>query len=130
MISWASWTRFRPWKRRANASASERSSVEAAVRCSEGSTGLTCAALCLAVRGMFDGMDREFLEKALVTAERHVARGEALITRQRATIVALERTGHNVALAKECLCVFEQCQSLHVSDRDRLRKDLQNANRS
>jgi hypothetical protein len=78
---------------------------------------------------MLNGMDREFLEKALVTVERHVAQGDAIIARQRATIVALERSGHNVDLAKDCLHVFEQCQRLHVSDRERLRENLRNANR-
>ena len=81
-----------------------------------------------AVHGILSGMDREFLEKALVQAERHVTHGEATLARQRATLAALERNGHNVALAKECLYVFEESQRLHVADRDRFREDLENAN--
>ena len=65
-----------------------------------------------AVRGMLDGMDREFLEKAVVTVERHVVQGEAILARQRAIIVTLEGTGHSVDVARECLYVFEQCQKL------------------
>jgi len=77
---------------------------------------------------MLSDMDREFLEKALVQAERHVTQGEATLARQRATIAVFERVGRNVALARECLSVFEESQRLHVADRDRFREDLENAN--
>jgi hypothetical protein len=60
---------------------------------------------------------------------RHVARGEIILARQRATIAASERIGHNVARFKEFLPVFEYSQRLHVADRDRLRKDLEDASR-
>jgi hypothetical protein len=46
-----------------------------------------------------------------------------------ATIAASQRIGHNVAHFKEFLSVFEYNQRLHVADRDRLRKDLENASR-
>ena len=72
-------------------------------------------------------MNRDFVERALAQAERHVAEGEAILTRQRAAIVASERIGGNVARFKELLSVFEDSQRVHVADRDRLRKDLENA---
>ena len=79
---------------------------------------------------MLGGMNREFVEKGLAQAERHVAEGEAILARQRVAIVASERIGGNVARFKELLCFFEDSQRVHVTDRDRLRKDLENAPRS
>ena len=76
---------------------------------------------------MVGGMNRDFVERALAQAERHVAEGEAILTRRRAAIVASERIGGNVARFKELLSVFEDSQRVHVADRDRLRKDLENA---
>jgi hypothetical protein len=73
---------------------------------------------------------RDFLEMAVAQAERHVARGEVILARQRATIVASERMGRNVESSKKFLSVFEESQRLHVADRDRLRRDLENASRT
>jgi hypothetical protein len=78
---------------------------------------------------MVSAMNREFVEMALAQVERHVARGEIIIARQRATIVAAERIGRDVALCKEFLSVFEESQRLHIAHRDRLRKDMENAYR-
>jgi len=75
-------------------------------------------------------MDRDFLEKALVQAERHVAQGEVILARQRATVAAAERSGRDVARSKEFLSILEDSQRLHVADRDRLRKDLESASRT
>jgi hypothetical protein len=74
---------------------------------------------------MLSGMSREFVEMALAQVERHVARGETILALQRATIVAAERIGRNVALCKEFLSVFEESQRLHIAHRDRLRKDME-----
>ena len=46
-------------------------------------------------------MNRDFVERALAQAERHVDEGEAILTRQRAAIVASERIGGDVARFKE-----------------------------
>ena len=75
-------------------------------------------------------MDRDFLERALAQAERHVAQGKVILTRQRATVAASERSGRDVARSKEFLSILEDSHRLHVADRDRLRKDLENANRT
>lgn len=72
-------------------------------------------------------MNREFVEMSLAQAERHVAEGEVILARQRAAIAASERIGGDVARFKELLSVFEDSQRVHVTDRDRLRKDFQNA---
>jgi hypothetical protein len=72
-------------------------------------------------------MNRDFVEMALAQAERHVAQGEVILARQRAMIRAWERSGRNAALCKEFLSVFEDSQRWHIADRDRLRRDLENA---
>ncbi len=77
---------------------------------------------------MLSGMNRDFLEIALVQVERHITRGEVILACQRARVAASERIGRNVALSKECLYLFEHCQRLHLADRDRLWIDLENAN--
>ena len=79
---------------------------------------------------MVGGMNREFIERALAQAERHVAEGDVILARQRAAITAAERIGGDVARFKELLSVFEDSQRVHVADRDRLRKELENALRS
>jgi hypothetical protein len=79
---------------------------------------------------MLGGMNRDFIERALAQAERHVAEGNIILARQRAAISASEQIGGNVARFKELLSVFEDSQRVHVTDRDRLRKDLENAPRS
>ena len=75
-------------------------------------------------------MNRDFIERALAQAERHVAEGKVILARQRAVIAASELIGGNVARFKELLSVFEDDQRVLVADRDRLRKDLENAPRS
>ena len=75
-------------------------------------------------------MNRDFVERALAQAERHVAEGEVILARQRAAITVTERVGRNVERFKDMLSVFEDSQRVHVADRDRLRKDLENAPRS
>ena len=61
-------------------------------------------------RGRLSGMNRDFVEMALAQAERHVARGQVILARQRAMITAWERSGRNAALCKEFLSVFEDSQ--------------------
>ena len=79
---------------------------------------------------MLSDMNRDSVERALAQAERHVAEGKVILARQRAAIAASELIGGNVAGFKELLSVFEDSQRVHVADRDRLRKDLENAPRS
>ena len=75
-------------------------------------------------------MNRDFVERALAQAERHVAEGKVILARQRAAIASSELIGGDVARFKELLSVFEDSQRVHVADRDRLRKNSENAPRS
>jgi cell division protein FtsX len=71
-------------------------------------------------------MDRRTLEEHLAQAERHVALGARHLVRQRVIVADLERDGHvaAAATARDLLRQFEDVQALHVSDRDRLRREL------
>jgi hypothetical protein len=71
-------------------------------------------------------MDRQMILDHLAQAEGQVALGEAHIARQREILANLTRDGQTEAAgrAAELLAQFEQTQTLHVSDRDRLRLEL------
>jgi cell division protein FtsX len=71
-------------------------------------------------------MDRQMILDHLTQAEGHVALGEERITRQREILANLTRDGHREAASRaaELLAQFEQTQTLHISDRDRLRREL------
>jgi hypothetical protein len=69
-------------------------------------------------------MERALIVEHLAQAERHVAEGQQHIERQRQIIRELERDGHDLAIAEALLTQFEEMQLLHISDRDRLRVEL------
>jgi hypothetical protein len=69
-------------------------------------------------------MERSMIEAHLEQAERHVARGEELIAEQKARIAEMERDGHDTGPFRDLLRQFEETQRMHVADRDRLRKEL------
>lgn len=71
-------------------------------------------------------MDRALLLDHLAMAERHVAEGERIIARQREIVAQLTRDGHAGLLSKalDLLSMFEETQAAHVTDRNRLRKEL------
>jgi hypothetical protein len=60
----------------------------------------------------------------LAIVRRHVAKGEQIVARQREIIARLESAGCDASDAKRLLLQFEELQSLHVADRDRLEKAL------
>ena len=62
----------------------------------------------------------------LAQAERHVAEGQEHVARQREIASQLHRDGHTEAAeeAGKLLAQFEEMQTLHVADRDRLLKEL------
>lgn len=64
------------------------------------------------------------LERRLAQAERHIAEGESRIARQREIILDLASGGHDLKQAKELLAQFEDMQSTHIADRDRIRAEL------
>jgi hypothetical protein len=70
-------------------------------------------------------MDRRgMIEGHLAQAERHVADGERHVAEQRARVEALSRDGHDTTESLLLLGQFLELQELHVTDRDRLRKEL------
>ena len=66
-------------------------------------------------------MDRQQTQEHLAEAERHVAEGERLLERQRELLAQLRA---NLATAVAAVAECENSQRLHVADRDRLRKAL------
>jgi hypothetical protein len=69
-------------------------------------------------------MDQNMILDHLAIVRRHVAKGEQIVARQREIIARLESAGCDVSDAKRLLLQFEELQSLHVADRDRLEKVL------
>jgi hypothetical protein len=53
-----------------------------------------------------------------------VASGRRAIVRQRELILDLERDGHEAGEARRLLAIFENLQTVHVAERDRLLKEL------
>jgi hypothetical protein len=72
-------------------------------------------------------MDRQLVERHLRLALDHVERGEQSVARQKEIVRALERDGHDAKHAREMLATFEEIQKLHLADRDRLRRELEQA---
>ncbi len=60
----------------------------------------------------------------LAQARRHIAVGAENIARLQEIIGQLDHGGHDSSVAKELLVRFEGLQELHVADRDRLEKEL------
>ncbi|MBV8896449.1 MAG: hypothetical protein JO051_08050 [Acidobacteriaceae bacterium] len=75
-------------------------------------------------------MDKETVMNHLALTEANVALGERHLAEQHSVIDELTRGGHDTSQAKELLATFEQTQQLHVEDKDRLRKELEEASRS
>jgi len=69
-------------------------------------------------------MDRATLLDHLALALRNVAQAEMHISQQRENIATLERLGLDTSAAKAALLQFEELQAMHVADRDRLKKEL------
>jgi hypothetical protein len=66
-------------------------------------------------------MDRQQVLNYLEAAERHVAEGEALVTRQRNLLEDLRGQGRDLGSARDLLGRLEQAQAQQIADRDRLR---------
>jgi len=67
------------------------------------------------------------LQDHLAMAERHIASGNRVITRQRQLINQLEADGHDIRAARSLLAQFEDLQALHLADRDRLLNEISSA---
>lgn len=66
-------------------------------------------------------MDRTTLQRHLTAAERRASRGELQLERQRAIVEALRTLGWDSLQAEALLVEFEQAQTLHRVDIERLR---------
>ena len=69
-------------------------------------------------------MDHATIADHLAQAERHVVAGERTLAHQRGLVAELERDGHDTSQARALLVQFEELQALHISNRDRLRREL------
>jgi hypothetical protein len=72
-------------------------------------------------------MDRKMILDHLELARRHVAEAERHIDQQRWIIARLERDGNDTSASKTLLEQFQQFYKMHVEDRDRLQKELDEA---
>ena len=70
-------------------------------------------------------MDRAMFEQHLAQAEGHISLGERHIARQRELVSELERGPYDTTEARLLLANFEEVQKMHVVDRDRLRRELE-----
>ena len=69
-------------------------------------------------------MDRDTLKRHLTKVEEQVAIAAQNVARQRELVSQLERNGYDVSQAKKMLEQFLEQQALHITDRDRLIKEL------
>lgn len=69
-------------------------------------------------------MDRQMLLEHLAKANEHVELGERHVRRQRELIAELERDGHDSTRARQLLEQFEKLQEMHITDRDRIEREL------
>jgi hypothetical protein len=65
------------------------------------------------------------IQDHLALAEEHVSRGQVLIDKQRELLSEMRARGDPVDVAEALLIQLEETQRLHISDRDRLRAELQ-----
>ena len=68
--------------------------------------------------------DRQMIIDHLERAERHVFEGTARVARQRQLLTELICDGLPSLQSKLLLKTFEECLAMHIADRDRLLKEL------
>jgi hypothetical protein len=69
-------------------------------------------------------MDQGMLKDDLARAERQVTASEQHIARQRQIVAERNQEGFDLGEARRLLQLFEQLLTLHIAERDRLRKEL------
>jgi hypothetical protein len=79
------------------------------------------------IYGQVGGMD---LLSCLQMNSRHIAAGERILARQREIVAALEEGGHDTTEARKLLEQFEELQVMHISDGERLKKELRSGART
>ena len=67
----------------------------------------------------------DMLREHLAQAESHIAIGEEHLRKQRRIIAELEEHGHNTKMARELLKEFEDVQTMHVADKERVLKEIE-----
>ena len=80
--------------------------------------------------GRWLGMpDRTLILNHLAQARRHVTEAERHVANQREIVAEKERDGHDTATSKQLLNQFEELYRMHVAERDRLEKELDEASK-
>ena len=69
-------------------------------------------------------MDRTILTRDLARAERHVAASEHHVARQRQVVAERQQEGFDAREAGRLLHQFEELLTLHIAERNRLRREL------
>jgi hypothetical protein len=69
-------------------------------------------------------MDRAILKRDLSRAERHVAASEHHVARQRLVVAERQQDGFDAGEASRLLHQFAELLSLHIAERNRLRREL------
>jgi hypothetical protein len=69
-------------------------------------------------------MDRATIEDQLRATDAHIAIGRQDIAQQRETIGELRRAGHDTSIAYRLLLIYEEAQTMHIDNRDRLVRQL------
>jgi chorismate synthase len=70
-------------------------------------------------------MSQSILRRHLEEAESRIQRVQGSVDHHREAVSTLERDGQDPTVAVALLRVFEKALAVHVADRDRLLKDLQ-----
>jgi len=73
--------------------------------------------------------DRTLILDHLAQARRHVTEAKRHIANQREIVAQKERDGHGTATSKQLLDQFKHLYRMHVADRDRLEKELDEASK-
>jgi hypothetical protein len=69
-------------------------------------------------------MDQAILKRDLARAERHITASEHHVARQREVVAERQQEGFDARDAARLLGLFEQLLTLHIAERNRLRRQL------
>jgi hypothetical protein len=69
-------------------------------------------------------MNRATIQSYLAKVERLIADGDQTVARRRRMIADLDQEGRDTTHARKLLADLENLQHLHITDRDRLRRQL------
>jgi regulator of protease activity HflC (stomatin/prohibitin superfamily) len=69
-------------------------------------------------------MDPERLKQYLQQTEQNTAQGNRHVAEQHALVARLEQQGHDTASARALLALLEESLRLHMAERDRLLREL------